>query len=57
MLTPRWTNDSATPAIVIGTAAVAIACCAGLPAIVALIGGLTRGGILGLGLGAVLLAC
>jgi hypothetical protein len=55
MLTTRRTNDSATAAIVIGTAAVAIACCAGLPAIAALIGGLTLGGILGLGLGAVLL--
>jgi hypothetical protein len=55
MLRPRRTNDSATAAIAIGTAAVAIACCAGLPAIAALIGGLTLGGILGLGLGAGLL--
>jgi hypothetical protein len=55
MLTPRRTSDSATAAIAIGTAAVAIVCCAGLPAIGAFLGGLTLGGILGLGLGAVLL--
>jgi hypothetical protein len=55
MLTTRRTSDSATAAIAIGAAAVAIVCCAGLPAIAALIGGVTLGGILGLGLGAVLL--
>jgi hypothetical protein len=55
MLTPRRPNDSATAAIAIGTGSVAIASCAGLPAIAALIGGLTLGGILRLGLGAVLL--
>lgn len=55
MLMPRRTSDAATATIAVGAAAVAIVCCAGLPAIAALIGGVTLGGILGLGLGAVLL--
>jgi hypothetical protein len=56
MLTPRRTTDTATATLAIGTATVAIVCCARLPAIAALLGGLTLGAILGLGLGAVLLA-
>jgi hypothetical protein len=55
MLTPRRPNDSATAAIASCAGLPAIASCAGLPAIAALIGGLTLGGILRLGLGAVLL--
>lgn len=55
MLTPRRTSDSPTTAIAIGIAAAAIVCCAGLPAFGALLGGLTLGGMLGLGVGAVLL--
>jgi hypothetical protein len=54
MLT-RPKGDAATATVAIGAAGVAIVCCAGLPAIAALIGGVTLGGILGLGLGAVLL--
>lgn len=52
MLTPRCKSDTATATLGIGAALVAITCCAGLPAIGALLGGLTLGAIVGLGLGA-----
>jgi hypothetical protein len=55
MLTRERKTDTAA-AVGIGAAAVAIVCCAGLPAIAALLGGFTFGAILGLGLGAVILA-
>jgi hypothetical protein len=55
MLTPRRTGDTPTTTLAIGGAAVAIICCAGLPAIAAVLGGLTLGAMLGLGLGAVLI--
>ncbi|MHB1568445.1 MAG: hypothetical protein ACYCXW_05570 [Solirubrobacteraceae bacterium] len=55
MLTPVRASDSPTATLAIGAAGVVIVCCAGLPAIVAFLGGLTLGAILGLGLGAVLL--
>jgi len=53
MLTPQRKSDTATATIGIG-ALVAITCCAGLPAIGALLGGLTLGAVLGLGVGALI---
>jgi hypothetical protein len=55
MLTPGRRPDAATATLGIGAAVIAIACCAGLPAIGALLGGLTAGAVLGFGLGAVIL--
>jgi hypothetical protein len=55
MLTPDRKSDSTAVTLGIGAAVVAIACCAGLPAIGALLGGLTVGVVLGFGLGAVIL--
>jgi hypothetical protein len=55
MLTPGRRPDAATATLAIGAAVIAIACCAGLPAIGALLGGLTAGAVLGFGLGAVIL--
>lgn len=54
MLTPQRKSDTATATLGIGAALVAITCCAGLPAIGALLGGLTLGAVLGLGLGALI---
>lgn len=51
MLTPGRKSDTTTATLGIGAALVAITCCAGLPAIGALLGGLTLGAVLGLGLG------
>jgi hypothetical protein len=53
MLTRERRPDAAV--VGIGAAVVAVGCCAGMPAIAALLGGLTLGAILGLGLGAVIL--
>jgi hypothetical protein len=53
MLTPRK-SDTATATLGVGGALVAIACCAGLPAVGALVGGLTVGALIDLGLGAVI---
>ena len=55
MLTPERKSDAATGTLGIGAAVIAIACCAGLPAIGALLGGLTVGVVLGFGLGALTL--
>jgi len=55
MLTPQRKSDTATATLGIGAALVAITCCAGLPAIGALLGGLTLGAVLGLGLGVALI--
>lgn len=55
MLTPERKSDAATATLGIGAAVIAIACCAGLPAIGALLGGLTVGVVLGFGLGALTL--
>jgi hypothetical protein len=52
MLTPRRKSDAATATLGVGAALVAITCCAALPAIGALVGGLTLGAVMGLGLGA-----
>jgi hypothetical protein len=52
---PDGKSDTAKATLGIGAALIAIACCAGLPAIGALVGGVTLGGALGLGLGAVAL--
>lgn len=52
MLTPQRKSETATATLRIGAAPVAITCCAGLPAICALLGGLTLGAVLGLGLDA-----
>jgi hypothetical protein len=49
MLSPERKSDPATAALAIGPAAIAVACCAGLPAIAALLGGLTLGVVLGVG--------
>ncbi len=54
MLTPQHKSDTATATLGIGAALVALACCAGLPAIGAHLGGLTLGAVLGLGLGALI---
>ncbi len=54
MLMPQRKSDAATATLGIGAALVAIVCCAGLPAIGALLGGLTLGAVLGLGLGALI---
>ena len=51
---PGRKADAATVTFGVGAAAVAIVCCAGLPAVAALAGGLTAGAILGLGLGALI---
>jgi hypothetical protein len=53
MLTPGGKSGTAT--LGIGAAVIAIACCAGLPAIAALVSGVTLGAVLGFGLGAVAL--
>jgi uncharacterized protein (DUF2062 family) len=53
MLTPDGKSGTAT--LGIGAALIAIACCAGLPAIGALVGGVTLGAVVGFGLGAVAL--
>jgi hypothetical protein len=55
MLTPDRQSDAATATLGIGAALLVIACCAGLPAIAALLGGLTLGAVLGFGLGALIL--
>jgi hypothetical protein len=52
MLTPGRKSGTATATLGIGAALLAIVCCAGLPAIGALVGGLTLGAGMGLGLGA-----
>jgi hypothetical protein len=54
VLRPERKADAATVKLGFGAAAVAIVCCAGLPAVAALVGGLTVGAILGLGLGALI---
>jgi len=54
MLTPQRKSDTATATLGIGTALFAITCCAGRPAIGALLDGLTLGAVLGLGLGALI---
>ena len=56
MLSPERKSEAATATLELGAAAIAIACCAGLPAIAAILGGLTLGAVLGFGLGALLLA-
>jgi hypothetical protein len=56
VLSPERKSEAATATLGIGAAAAAIACCAGLPAIVALLGGLTLGAVLGFGLGALVVA-
>jgi hypothetical protein len=56
MLSPERKSEAATATLGLGAAAIAIACCAGLPTIAALLGGLTLSAVLGLGLGALLLA-
>lgn len=55
MLTPGRKSETAAATVGIGSAVIAIACCAGLPAIAALFGGLTVGAVLGLCLGALIL--
>ena len=55
MLTPERKSDAATATLGIGAAVIAVACCAGLPAIAALLGGLTLGVVLGFGVGALVL--
>ena len=55
MLSPERKSEAATATLELGAAAIAIACCAGLPAIGALLGGLTVGVVLGFGLGALTL--
>ncbi len=54
MLTRQRRSDTVPATVGIGAALVAIVCCAGLPAIGALLGGLTSGAVLGLGLGAMI---
>jgi hypothetical protein len=56
MLSRERKSDAARATLGLGAAAIAIACCAGLPAIAALLGGLTLGALLGFGLAALLLA-
>jgi hypothetical protein len=56
MLSPERKSGLATTTLGIGTAAIVVACCAGLPAIAAALGGLTLGAVLGFGVGAVFLA-
>jgi hypothetical protein len=48
-------SDAVSATLGIAAAVVAIACCAGLPATAALLGGLTLGVVLGFGLGALIL--
>jgi hypothetical protein len=55
VLTPERKSDAATATLGVGAAVVPIACCAGLPAIAALLGGLTLGVVLGFGVGALVL--
>jgi hypothetical protein len=55
MLSPERKSHAATATLGIGAAVVAVACCAGLPAIAALLGGLTASAVLGFGLGALIL--
>jgi hypothetical protein len=55
MLTPERKSDAATATLGLGAAVIPIVCCAGLPALAALLGGLTIGVALGFGLGALLL--
>jgi predicted lipid-binding transport protein (Tim44 family) len=55
VLTPERRSDVATATLSVGAAVVASACCAGLPAIGALLGGLTIGAMLGLGFGPLIL--
>jgi hypothetical protein len=55
VLSPETKSDAATATLGIGAAVIAIACCAGLPAIGALLGGLTIAAILGLGSSALIL--
>jgi hypothetical protein len=55
MLKPQHRSDTTTAGFAIALAVAAAACCAGLPAIGALIGGLTLGAMAALGLGAVAL--
>jgi hypothetical protein len=55
MLSPERKSDAATTMLGITAAAIATACCAGLPAIGVLLGGLTIGVVLGLGFGALIL--
>jgi hypothetical protein len=55
MLSPERKSDAATATLGIGAAVIAIACCAGVPAIGVLLGGLTIGVVLGLGFGALIL--
>jgi hypothetical protein len=45
------TRSTRTTTLGIGAVVVAIVCCAGLPAVATLLGGLTLGAVLGLGLG------
>jgi hypothetical protein len=45
-------SDAATATLGAGAGAIAVVCCAGLPAIGALLGGLSVGVLLGFGLGA-----
>jgi predicted lipid-binding transport protein (Tim44 family) len=55
VLSPERRSDAATATLGIGAAVIAIACCAGVPAIGALLGGLTAGSVLGFGFGALIL--
>ena len=55
MLSPDGKSGLVPATLGIGAAVIAIACCAGLPAVGALLGGLTAGAVLGFGLGAVIL--
>lgn len=55
MLTRHRKPHAGPVTLGIGAAAVAIVCCAGVPAVVALLGGLTFGAVVGLGFGALLL--
>ena len=55
MLNPQRRSDAATATLGMGAAVIAIACCAGLPALAALLGGLTLAVLLGFGLGALTL--
>jgi hypothetical protein len=55
MLSPERKSGAAPATLSIGAAAVAVACCAGLPVLGALVGGLTAGVVLGVGLGALTL--
>jgi hypothetical protein len=54
MLTPERKSDATTVTLGVGAGLVVITCCAGLPAIGALVGGLTLGAAMGVGLGALI---